>query len=102
MGFLLPDVFRYHRLVQPDGRDVVPLRPEFPVAEPVLQVAVPLEDHERALALEVPHEARHAHLGRYADQHVHVVRHEVPFDDLDSFVRAELPQYLPTLSRYWL
>ena len=53
-----------------------------------------LEHHERALALQVPHEARHAHLGRDADQHVHVVRHQVPLVDLDALVPAERAQDL--------
>lgn len=92
---LLPDVFGYRGLIQPDGGDVVPLGPELPVPELVFEVAVLLEDYERALAFEVPHEIRNAHFGRYADQHVHVVGHQVPFDNLDPLVRAEPPEYLP-------
>ena len=60
MGLLLPDVLRYRRLVQADGRHVVALGPEVPVAELVLEVGVLVEHHERALALEVAHEAGHA------------------------------------------
>ena len=52
-----------------------------------------VEDHERALSLQVSHHARHAVLGRHRQQHVHVVRHEVPLYDLDSLVLAELPRY---------
>lgn len=37
-GLLLPDVLRDGRLVEPDGGDAAALRPEPPVAEPVLQV----------------------------------------------------------------
>ena len=95
VGLLLPDVLRYRRLVQPDGRDVVALGPEEPVAELVLEVRVLVEHHERALALQVPHEARDADLGRDADQHVHVVRHQVPLDYLDALVPAEVAENLP-------
>ena len=79
MGLLLSDVFGYRGLVEPDGGYVVALAPKLPVAELVFQVAVLLEYHERAFPLEISHEARHAHLGRDADQHVHVVGHQVPF-----------------------
>ena len=95
VGLLLPDVLRYRRLVQPDGGDVVALGPEVPVAELVLEVRVLVEHHERALALQVPHEARDADLGRDADQHVDVVRHQVPLDYLDALVPAEVAENLP-------
>ena len=94
-GFLLPDVFGDRRLVQPDGRHVVALRPELPVAELVLQVRVPVEYHQRALPLQVSHHARHAVFRRYSHQHVHVVGHQVPLYYLDALVLAELPEYLP-------
>ena len=94
-GFLLPDVLGDRRLVQPDGRHVVALRPELPVAELVLQARVPVEYHQRALALQVSHHARHAVLRGYRDQHVHVVGHQVPLYYLDALVLAELPEYLP-------
>ena len=94
-GVLLPDVFGDRRLVQPDGRHVVALRPELPVAELVLQARVPVEYHQRALALQVSHHARHAVFRRYSHQHVHVVGHQVPLYYLDALVLAELPEYLP-------
>ena len=94
-GFLLPDVFGDRRLVQPDGRHVVALRPELPVAEFALQARVPVEYHQRALALQVSHHARHAAFRRYGHQHMHVVGHLVPLHYLDALVLAELPEYLP-------
>ena len=94
-GFLLPDVLGDRRLVQPDGRHVVALRPELPVSELVLQARVPVEYHQRALALQVSHHARHAVLRRYSHQHVHVVGHQVPLYYLDALVLAELPENLP-------
>ena len=94
-GLLLPDALRDGRLVEPDGGDVAALRPEPPVAELVLQVGVLVEDHERALALQVAHHARHAVLRRYRQQHVHMVGHEAPLYYLDALVLAEPPQDLP-------
>ena len=94
-GFLLPDVFGDRRLVQPDGRHVVSLRPELPVSELVLQARVPVEYHQRALALQVSHHARHAVFRRYGHQHARVVGHQVPLYYLDALVLAELPEYLP-------
>ena len=94
-GFLLPDVFGDRRLVQPDGRHVVSLRPELPVSELVLQARVPVEYHQRALALQVSHHARHAVFRRYGHQHARVVGHQVPLYYLDALILAELPEYLP-------
>ena len=96
-GFLLPDALGDRRLVQPDGRHAVALRPELPVAELALQVRVPVEYHQRALALQVSHHARHAVFRRYGHQHVHVVGRQVPLYGLDSLVFAELPEYLPDI-----
>lgn len=56
---------------------------------------MPVEYHQRALALQVSHHARHAVFRRYGHQHVHVVGHQVPLYDLDSLAFAELPEYLP-------
>ena len=96
MGLLLPDVLRYRRLVEPGGRHAVALGLEVPVAELVLEVGVLIEHQERALALEVAHEAGYAQLG--SDQHVEVVGYQIPLADLDSLVPAQMPGDLPTES----
>ena len=85
---LLPYVLCYRRLVQADGRHVVAGRPELPVAELVLHVRMPVEDHQRALALQVAHEAGNTHLWGYTDQHVHVIRHHMSFVDLHALILA--------------
>ena len=46
-------------------------------------------DSHRTLALDKPYRKRHTVLGRYAYAHVDVVRHQVPFHQLDS----PLPAY---------
>ena len=101
-GLLLPDVLGDRCLVQPHGGHVVALRPELPVPELVLDVRVAVEHHERALPLQVAHEARHRDLGRDRHEHVHVVGHQVPLYDLDALPLAELPEDLPQVLRYWL
>ena len=100
MRLLLLDVLRYSRLVQPDRRHVVALGPELAVAVLVLQVGVPVEYHQLALALQVPHDRRHAVLGRYGEQHVDMVGHEVPLYYLDPLVAAQLPDDLAYIGPY--
>ena len=56
---------------------------------------MPVEHEQGALALQVAHEARDAELRRDADQHVDVVRHEVPLDDLHPLPHAQPPEDLP-------
>ena len=97
---LLPDVLRDRRLVQADGGNVVALGPELPVAELVLHVRVPVEYHQRAFPLQIAHHAGHAVLRRYRQQHVDVVGHQVPLDDLYPLVLAELPEDLPKVGPY--
>ena len=97
---LLPDVLRDRGLVQADGGHAVALGPELPVAELVLHVRVPVEYHQRALPLQVAHHAGHAVLRRYRQQHVDVVGHQVPLDDLYPLVLAELPEDLPKVGPY--
>ena len=97
---LLPDVLRNGGLVQADGGHVVALGPELPVAELVLHVRVPVEYHQRALPLQVAHDARDAVLRRDRQQHVHVVGHQVPLDYLDPLVLAQLPEDLPKVGPY--
>lgn len=94
MGFLLPYVFRNRRLVESDGRYVIAFAPELAVAELVLEISMLLEHHKRAFTLQIPHEARHAHLGRYAHQHMHMVRHQMSLYDLNTFVGTEPAQDL--------
>ena len=43
----------------------------------------------------LPHDRRHAVLGRNRQQHVDAVGHEVPLYYLDPLVAAQLPEDLP-------
>ena len=93
-GFLIPDIFGDGGLVQADRRDMAAFGPKMPVAELALQARMPVKHHKRALALEVSHEAGHAHLRRHAGRNMHVARHRMPFDDLGSSITAESSEYL--------
>lgn len=50
--------------------------------------------------LQVAHHAGHAVLRRCRQQHVGVVGHQVPLDDLYPLVLAELPEDLPKVGPY--
>ena len=65
MELLLSNVLRYCRLVRFGDRNVVFHSLELSVAELVLKIAALLEDHERAFAFEVSHEAWHTPLRSY-------------------------------------
>ncbi len=56
---------------------------------------MPVEYHQRALPLQVAHDARDTALRRDRQQHVHVVEHQAPLDYLDPLVLAQLPEDLP-------
>ena len=72
-----------------------PSAQNFLFPELVFEVRMPAGHEERALPLQAAHEARHADLGRDADQHVHVVRHQVPLHCLHPLPLAEVPEDLP-------
>ena len=97
---LPPDALRDRGLVQADGGRAVALGPEPPVAELSLHARVPVEHHQRALSLQVAHNARYAALRRYRRQHADAVGHQVPLDDLHPLAPAELPEDLPRVGPY--
>lgn len=55
---------------------------------------MPVEDHHRTLPLQIPHETRYTYFGRYTHQHVHMIFHLMPFDQLHLIIPTQLPQYL--------
>ena len=64
------------------------------VTKIIFQIRMPVENHQVALAFQIPHELRHAILCWYTYEYVDVIRHKMPFDYLDSLVITELSQYL--------
>ena len=87
-GFLFTDIFPYGLLIQPHRAYTVSPAPEMQPCHLLLTQDLPVDSH-RTLALDKPDRKRHTLLGRNAYAHVDVVRHHVPFDQLDS----PLPAY---------
>ena len=86
--FLMVASLSHHRA------DIVSFRPKVSVPKLVFQVCVLVKDHECAFSFEVSHETRHAHLWGNAYQHMDMIRHHMSFDNLYTFVSAELLQDL--------
>src|SRR5262245_50243375 len=51
-----------------------------------------------ALALDEPDYLRHGILRRYRDQHMHMVRHEVPFFHLTLLLRCQSPEHISKMT----
>ena len=54
-----------------------------------------VENHQAAFPFQVPHHICDAVLWRKTYQHMDVVGARLRFDDLDPFLFAQLPEYLP-------
>ena len=52
-------------------------------------------DADRRLPFQKPHRVRHAELRRDAQQHMHVIRQRVPFDQLHALPLTQLPNDSP-------
>ena len=83
---LLTDVLPDGRLIQTYRAHVVALGPEMAVPKLVPQVGKPIEDHQRTLAFQVPHDARDRVLRWDLDQHMNVITAGIGLDNLDPFV----------------
>jgi hypothetical protein len=51
----------------------------------------------RALALDVSHDARYRQFRRHIDQHVHVIRHHMPFFYPTFFMLCQPVKHLPEM-----
>ena len=91
---LVLDIFPDRCLVQPYCCHVISFRLKVSVPKLVFQVRVLIKYHQCALPLQISHKVRHRYLGRYADQHMYMARHQMPFQYLYSLVPAQLSQYL--------
>ena len=60
----------------------------------VLQICVLIEYHQRTFSLQISHEARHTNFRRYTYQHVYVIGHQMPFQNLYSFILTQLLYYI--------
>ena len=64
-----------------------------PVTEFVFQVRMFFEHHQRTLPLQVSHETRYADLRWDAQHQMYVIRHQMSFQNLYSFVFTQCPYY---------
>ena len=79
--FLVSDVGPDDFLVPADGRDKVTARREF-VAQKIPHLAFDiLRDPYRTLPFHLSDDLRHRIFGRYRDQHMNVIRHQMPVLD---------------------
>ena len=97
---LVPYVLFYRSPVPPNSVHVIPSAQELPVAVPVLKIRKPVEYHQAALPLQIPHHAGHAVFRRYRQQHVDMVRTRLRLQYLYPLAYAQLPQYLSYLYSY--
>jgi len=92
--FLIPYVGSDHFFIQPYRSDKVASGPEDFSGEVPCPTSEPAGYRYRAFALDVAHYVGHRILRRYAQTHVHVIRHQVPFYYFRFFVLRQFPEYL--------
>lgn len=77
---------------------VVAPAPEFTIAAFELQIAKSFIQHQAAFTLQIPHKSRHAHLGRYLQQHMYMIRAAFRFENCHTFPFTKPAQYLADLT----
>ena len=92
---LVLDIFSYPLHIFSRGVHTISSTPETSIAILVLQVSVPLMDHEAAFSFQVSHETRHTHLWRYFNEHVYMVGTYFRFDDFNLFPFTKVSQDFP-------
>jgi hypothetical protein len=86
---------RINPFVAADGGHEVPARPKVLPDEVPPTLSVDPRQMDRALPLDEPDHLRHRVIGRDRDQHMHVIRQQVPFLDPTLFLLRQLPEHLP-------
>ena len=66
-----------------------------PIAILILQICMSVESHETALSFEISHDVGNAVLRWKTYQHMDMVRAGLRFNDFNTFLFAQLAQYLP-------
>ena len=69
--------------------------PEMPIAILILQICMSVENHETALSLEISHDVENAVLRWKTYQHMDMIRADLRSNDFNTFLFAQLAQYLP-------
>ena len=68
--------------------------PEMPIAILVLQICMSVENHKTAFSFEISHDVGNAVLRWKTYQHMDMVRAGLRFNDFNTFLFAQLAQYL--------
>ena len=85
---LISDIFRYLLFIPPYCICIVPSRSEMAVSVLVLQIRMPVENHQAAFSLMISHGLRYIVLWRYTDEHVDMVGTRFCFYELYPFLLA--------------
>src|SRR5665213_1575177 len=94
------DVGPDHFLVPANGRDKVTARPEF-VAQKIAHLAFDVLRYPyRTLPLHVSDDLRHRIFGRYRDQHMNVIRHQMSLLDPALLPSCQIVKHLTQMPFY--
>jgi len=98
--FLVSDVGSDHFLIPANGRNELSARPEF-VAEKIPHLAFDiLRDPYRALPFHVSDDLCHRIFGRNRDQHMDMIRHQMPLLDPAFLAAREIVKHLAQMPLY--
>lgn len=92
--FLIPDVLSDHFLIPPHCRDKIPSRPKTLSHKVAPALSVHSGNVDRTLPFHVPHHLRHRMLWRNRNQHVNMIRHQMPFQNLALLALRQLSEHL--------
>ena len=96
-SFLLSVVSAYLFFVEPHSRDRIPSRPKI-LACVVALFALQSRYRYRTLSFKKADHRRHLILGRYLDALLHVISHQVSFDDSTFFLPCQFVKYASELA----
>ena len=86
-----------HTFVPTDGRDEISSRPEALTDESALSLAIDPSKMDRALAFDIPDHLADRIFWRNRQQHVNMVRHQMPLLDPALALLSKLPKHRPKI-----
>ena len=95
---LIADVLLNRFLIATNCIDIVSATPKMAAPVFVFQIRVPVENHQRAFALQVTHELRHADVWRDTQKHVDMIRTCFGFENLHVLLFTQLTEYPPNIA----
>ena len=96
-AFLVLDVVPDDRFVSADGRDEISSRPEALTDEASLSLAINPGKMDRALSFDIPDYLADRVFRGNRQQHVNMVRHQMPLLDPALALLHELPKHRPKI-----